>query len=41
MTEAPQPSGKASKKEETVIPTDQAFKAASEDEDNSQLPEHE
>lgn len=40
MTEAPQPSGEASKKEEMVISTDRAFKAASEDEDNSQLPEH-
>lgn len=39
MTEAPQPSGEASKKEEMVIPTDRVFQAAGEDEDSSQLPE--
>ncbi|XP_070814793.1 extended synaptotagmin-1 [Chaetodon trifascialis] len=38
MTEAPQPSVTASKKEETVIPTEQTFRAAIEDEKRSELP---
>ncbi|XP_041808275.1 extended synaptotagmin-1 [Chelmon rostratus] len=38
MTEAPQPSVTTSKKEETFIPTEQTFKAASEDEKSSKLP---
>lgn len=41
MTEAPQPCVTASKKEEMVISTERAFKAASEDTNSSELPIHE